>query len=117
MRKPSKFYKLFFDETNQQRKWFVLFGIFLPLILSIIFSVWGTVISVRSYQLSEQESKNREQMDTLTNMVKALRLQNQLLVLQNRVMTKELDTLSEIAGLNRISNTVQYKPLIPISMA
>ncbi len=108
MQKTSKFYNLFFDSQKQQKQWFVLFGIFLPLILTIIFSIWGTIISVRSYNLSEQESQNKEQLDTLTSMVQELRKQNLLLLSQNKVMDKEIDTLSEIAELNRFSNTVQY---------
>jgi hypothetical protein len=108
MIKSNKFYNFFFDANKQQKQWFVLFGIFLPLILTIIFSIWGTIISVRSYNLSEQESQNKEQLDTLTSMIKELRKQNILLLSQNSVMDKEIDTLSEIAGLNRFSNTVQY---------
>jgi len=68
-------YKLFFNKENDQRKWLVLFGLFTPLIISI----WGLMLTIQANNLARATADNREQIDTLTNMVKELRRQNDLL--------------------------------------
>ncbi len=58
-----KFEKWFFSHDGSQKKWFVVFGVFLPIVLTLIFSFWGIKLSIDS-------SNNREQIDTLSNLIK-----------------------------------------------
>ncbi len=103
----SNFYSWFFDSSGQQRKWFVIFGVLLPLILSVLFSVWGTWISIKSYNLSVESSNNREQIDTMRVIVDNLRQQNELLIDQNKMIFTQVNQLRKIVVLNENSNEIQ----------
>jgi hypothetical protein len=56
---------MLFDKKGNQSKLLVLFGIFAPLITSIIFSVWGLKLTINS-------DKDRQQIDTLTKQLQVL---------------------------------------------
>ncbi|MCW3072448.1 MAG: hypothetical protein JWO44_2338 [Bacteroidetes bacterium] len=107
----SKIYSVFFDSGNQQKKWFVVFSVLLPLLLTIIFSAWGTIISVKSYDLSVETSNNREQLDTMEVMIGQLKEQNRLLIDQNTIINAQMNQLAKIISLNENSNEVQTKHL------
>jgi hypothetical protein len=63
MRIRDKIERSFFDEEGNQKKWFVVLGVLLPIILTVVFSVWGIRISIES-------ENNREQIDTLSNLAR-----------------------------------------------
>jgi hypothetical protein len=54
---------MFFDNNGNQRKWLVIFGIFAPLLISAIFSIWGIKLTIES-------DKDRKQVEELTRLVK-----------------------------------------------
>jgi hypothetical protein len=56
---------MLFDKKGNQSKLLILFGIFAPLITSIIFSVWGLKLTINS-------DKDRQQIDTLTKQLQVL---------------------------------------------
>jgi hypothetical protein len=102
-------YTLFFDAIGQQKRWFVVSSVLLPLILTIIFSIWGTVISIKSYNLSVETSNNREQLDTMKVMIDNLREQSKLLIDQNKMIFTQVNQLSRIINLNENSNDIQTR--------
>lgn len=102
---------LFFDKNGNQKKWFIVSSILLPLILTIIFSVWGTAISVKSYELSVETAKNREQIDSTKVIIDEIRVQNKLLISQNSLLGTQIKQLSDLVGLNRTSTDIQGKHL------
>jgi hypothetical protein len=63
----------FFDPHGSQKKWFVIFGVFLPILLTIIFSYWGIKISLDS-------ANNREEIESLSRLIRES--QEQINVLQ-----------------------------------
>ncbi|MCA6391731.1 MAG: hypothetical protein IM574_06605 [Cytophagales bacterium] len=69
-----KFEHWFFSNDGTQKKWFVVLGVFLPIILTVIFSVWGIKISIES-------ANNREQIESLLLLVRES--QKQVAVLQS----------------------------------
>lgn len=97
----------FFDSQGQQKKWFVVFGVLLPLLITILFSVWGTWISVKSYDLSVDASNNHDQIDTMKVIVDKLQQQNQLLIDQNKMIFTQVNQLRRITSLNENSNDIQ----------
>jgi predicted nucleic acid-binding Zn-ribbon protein len=67
----------FFENNGSQRKWLVLFSIFIPLIVSALLSFWGIEISKASADNKEQlgiltalMKNSKGQIDTLSNLVK-----------------------------------------------
>jgi hypothetical protein len=99
----------FFTKGGEQKKWFVLFSVLLPLIMTIIFSVWGTVISVKSYDLSIESSQNREQIDSTKVIIDEIRVQNKLLITQNSLLNDQIKQLADLVILNRTSTDIQGK--------
>ena len=63
----------FFDPEGNQKKWFVIFGVFLPILLTVIFSIWGI-------RISEDSANNREHIESLSRLIKES--QEQVAVLQ-----------------------------------
>lgn len=106
-----RIYGLFFDENHNQKKWFVLFSVLLPLLLSVIFSIWGTIISIRSYNFSVEASKNREQIDTMRVMLKELKSQNKLLLEQNHLTSTQVNQLAKILAAGENLNEIQSQNL------
>lgn len=102
---------LFFDKAGNQKKWFVISGVALPLVLTIIFSIWGTIISVKSYNLSVETSKNREQLDSTKVIIDEIRNQNKLLITQNSMLATQIKQLADLVTLNRTSTNIQEKHL------
>lgn len=102
---------MFFDKNGNQRKWFVVASVLLPLILTIIFSFWGTIISVKSYELSVETANNREQIDSTKVIIDEIRVQNKLLISQNNLLGTQINQLSDLVGLNRTSTDIQGKHL------
>ncbi len=100
-------YGPFFDSQGQQKKWFVVFGVFLPLVISILFSVWGTWISIKSYDLSLESNNNRDQIDTLKVIIDQLHQQNNLLFDQNKLIVTQVNQLTDLIKINKSSNDVQ----------
>lgn len=54
---------MLFDKKGNQSKGLILFGIFAPLLISAIFSVWGIKLTIES-------DKDRKQVEELTRLVK-----------------------------------------------
>lgn len=100
---PRNFFSLFFDNSGQQKKWLVLFSTF----FTVIFTIWGIWVSVISYDLAFDQSKDKTQIDTLKAVVDKLRQQNQLFVEQNKLMITQVNQLRRITALNESSNDIQ----------
>lgn len=91
-------YRLFFDKRHEQKRWVIVFNVLMP----SLFSVLGIFYAVKSYNISVDMKNNREQMDSLTVMIKELRQQN--ILLQKSVLTHENEfklKTEEIKNLNR----------------
>jgi hypothetical protein len=65
-------YNWFFNKNGDQRKGFVLFSVFIPLLIGIIFGIWGIRLTIQS-------NDNKDQIEALTQMTLELRKQNDLL--------------------------------------
>lgn len=104
-------YSLFFDENHNQRKGFVIFSVLLPLIITVIFSIWGTVIAKQSYELSLNASRNHDQIDTMQVMLKELKTQNKLLMEQNRMTSMQVVELAVILATGENLSEIQKKHL------
>lgn len=107
-RRNKKKINPFFDHNGNQRKWLILFGIFIPLVATIAFSWWGINISKAS-------ADNREQIDALTGLMKESRQQVGLLQ-KNFIATdstnKSTTSLKEIPSKLAKFNTRYIKPFI-----
>lgn len=76
-------YRLFFDKRHEQKRWVIVFNVLMP----SLFSFLGIFYAIKSYNISVDMKNNREQMDSLTVMIKELRQQN--ILLQKSVLTHE----------------------------
>ena len=97
-------YKYFFTKKGDQKRWFVLFSILVPLIISLIFSAWGIYFSKKSYDLSVDASNNREQIDSMKVMIAEIRTQNRLLI-------QQIDQVSKLLSINEKSYSTQDSQL------
>ncbi len=91
-------YRLFFDKRHEQKRWVIVFNVLMP----SLFSVLGIFYAIKSYNISVDMKNNREQMDSLTVMIKELRQQN--ILLQKSVLTHENEfklKAQELKNLNR----------------
>lgn len=87
-------FKLFYKK-GEQRQWVILLTTIFPLLLTI----WGIVLSVKSYNLSVATGNNREQIDSIKVIIGELRQQNTLLITQ-------VNQLAQLVSLNeKVSST------------
>lgn len=93
-------FRLFYTKTGDQKKWLI----FLTAIFPLIFSVWGTIISLRSYNLSVDTSNNKEQIDSMRVMISELRTQNLLL-------SRQINQTNQLIALNEKSSMTQDQQL------
>ena len=114
IKKPNN---IFFDHNGNQRKWLVLFGIFIPLIVSAFLSYWGIVISKASADNKEQIEKltslvtnSKGQIDTLSNLVRNSQQQIDFLrkiYLATDSTNKSTSNLKELPSkLSRLGQTI-----------
>lgn len=68
--------RLFFNKNKQVRQWAVLF---FTLLTPFLVSIWGILLTIKSINLSREANKNRDQINAITDMVKELKHQNDLL--------------------------------------
>lgn len=86
-------YKIFFNNKGEQKKWFILFNIFLP----IFFAAWGLVLSIKAYDLSVATSQNTEQIEFLKS--------------QNRLLLKQISQISDLLIITKGNSITQQKQL------
>ena len=95
--------KLFFDENGNQKKWLILFGIFIPLLTTIVFSYWGI-------KISKDSADNKEQIEALTKIITESRQQVGLLqkiFIATDSTNKSSTSLKEIPNkLAKLSSTL-----------
>ena len=83
---------MLFNEAGELKKWVV---VVFHLLLPLVFGTWGIYLSIASYNLSKEMNSNREQIDTLTTMVKELRNQNSLLQRSVSIQDSQLTAYSD----------------------
>lgn len=111
LRTVNKIYSWFFDESHNQKKWFQLFSVLLSLLVTIIFSVWGTIISVKSYQLSVEAANDHQQIDTMRFMLRELKAQNKHLIEQNKLTSTQVNQLARILAAGENISDIQNQQL------
>lgn len=102
-------YRFFFTNDGNQKKWFILFSILLPFVLSIVFSVWGTALSVKSFKLSVETNNNHEQIDSIKTIINELRNQNKLLIVQNSLLSNQIEQSGALLSVNKKSSDIQFQ--------
>ena len=75
---------MFFNKDGQQKKWLVLFSIFIPTLISI----WGIRLTIQS-------NENRDQIKALTEMTLRISEQNDLLRKSDSTQKEQLNVFRE----------------------
>jgi hypothetical protein len=78
----------FFNKNGDQKKWFVLFSVFVPLVIGVFFGIWGIRLTIQS-------NDNREDIEALTQMTLELKKQNDLLQKSVAIQDSQFKTYTD----------------------
>jgi hypothetical protein len=107
-RRTVKYENWFFDRNGHQRHWFVILGVLLPIVLTIVFSIWGMKISYDS-------ANNTAQIDSIGKLI--IKSQDQVYLLQkifiatdstNKATTSLKELPNKIARLGSTLDTLNF---------